>query len=84
MHPLGDGSGVVVRAYLHNAAKVEVVPVSEKARAKLVLERIHDSGIFEGVAKGSGKVYAYDAGGRGLSGEHAPEPRRLFLSADVG
>ncbi len=60
MHPLGDGSGVVVRAYLHNAAKVEVVAVSEKARAKLVLERIHESGIFEGVAKGSGKVYAYD------------------------
>ena len=60
MHPLGDGSGVVVRAYLHNAAKVEVVAVLEKTRPKIALERIHDSGLFEGVAKGSSKVYAYD------------------------
>ena len=30
MHPLGDGSGVVVRALLPNAAQVEVVPTHEK------------------------------------------------------
>src|SRR5882672_8887718 len=42
MHPLGDGSGVVVRAYLHNAAQVEVVPVSEKSRPRIKLERVHE------------------------------------------
>jgi 1,4-alpha-glucan branching enzyme len=60
MHPLGDGSGVVVRAYLLNAAAVEVVPVLEKTRSKFKLERIHESGLFEGVANGANKVYAYD------------------------
>ena len=60
MHPLGDGSGVVVRAWLQNAAKVEVAPVSEKKRATLALQQIHESGLFEGVAKGPAKVYAYD------------------------
>ncbi len=60
MHPLGDGSGLVVRAYLHNAAKVEVAPVSEKTRAKFALKQIHESGLYEGVVKGSAKVYAYD------------------------
>ena len=60
MHPLGDGSGLVVRAYLHNAAKVEVAPVSEKSRAKFALQQIHESGLYEGVLKGSAKVYAYD------------------------
>src|SRR6478735_6237671 len=60
MHPLGDGSGVVTRAYLHNAAQVEVLPVLEKSRPKFKLERVHESGLFEGVTKGSNKVYAYD------------------------
>ena len=60
MHPLGDGSGVVARAYLPNAAKVEVVPVSEKSRPKFKLEQIDESGLFEGVTKGAAKVYAYD------------------------
>ena len=60
MHPLGDGSGVVVRAFLHNAAKVEVAPVSEKTKPKFKLEQIHESGLYEGVAKGVNKVYAYD------------------------
>ena len=30
MHPLGDNSGLVVRALLPDAAKVEVQPVHEK------------------------------------------------------
>jgi 1,4-alpha-glucan branching enzyme len=60
MHPLGDGSGVVVRAYLHNAAQVEVVPVAEKNKPKLKLERVHESGLFEGVTTAANKVYAYD------------------------
>ena len=60
MHPLGDGSGVVVRAYLHNAAQVEIAPVLEKSRPRIKLERVHESGLFEGMTKEATKVYAYD------------------------
>ncbi len=60
MHPLGDGTGVVVRAYLHNAGQVEVVPALEKFRPRLKLERVHESGLFEGVTREANQVYAYD------------------------
>ena len=30
MHPLGDGTGVVVRAFVSNAAQVEIAPTHEK------------------------------------------------------
>jgi len=60
MHPLGDHSGLVVRAYLQNAAQVEVVPVFEKAKPRFKLERLHESGLFEGLTKGADQVYAYD------------------------
>ena len=51
MHPLGDGSGVVARALLPNAAKVEFVPTHENDKPRITLNRIHDPGLFEGVAK---------------------------------
>ena len=60
MHPLGDGSGVVVRAFLPNAAQVEVVPTLEKKRPRIPLQRLHDSGLYEGTSKEANKVYAYD------------------------
>src|SRR5881396_31661 len=60
MHPLGDGSGLVVRAYLRNTLRVEVVPVLEKARPRFALARVHESGLFEGFTKEVNKVYAYD------------------------
>jgi len=60
MHPLGDGSGVVVRAFLPNAARVEIVPTIEKKKASFQLERIHDSGLFEGSTTASNRVYAYE------------------------
>ena len=60
MHPLGDGSGVVVRALLPQAAAVEAVPTHEKNKPKIVLKRIHEVGLFEGVTKDANKVYAYD------------------------
>src|SRR3954451_1448859 len=60
MHPLGDGSGLVVRAFLPDAAQVDVVPTHEKGKPRIKLERIHASGVYEGVAKGESKVYAYD------------------------
>jgi 1,4-alpha-glucan branching enzyme len=60
MHPLGDKSGLVVRALLPGAAKVEIQPVHEKDKPKFELKRIPHSDVFEGVTKLAGKVYAYD------------------------
>jgi 1,4-alpha-glucan branching enzyme len=60
MHPLGPGLGVVVRAYLPNAARVEVVPVHEAAMPRIVLERLDDSGLYEGASRETDRVYAYD------------------------
>ncbi len=60
MHPLGDGSGVVVRAYLPNAAAVEAIPVHEPHLPRIRLERLHESGLYEGVTREVNRVYAYD------------------------
>jgi 1,4-alpha-glucan branching enzyme len=60
MHPLGDGSGVVVRALVPNAAQVEIHPVHEKDKPSLKLERLHESGLFEGITQKASRVYAYD------------------------
>src|SRR5512145_2236264 len=60
MHPLGDESGVVVRAYLPNAAAVEVVPVHERDLPVIKLKRLHESGLYEGVTTKAHRVYAYD------------------------
>jgi 1,4-alpha-glucan branching enzyme len=60
MHPLGDGSGVVARAFIPDAKSVEVRPVHEKDMPAFSLAKIHESGLFEGVAKGAARVYAYD------------------------
>ena len=60
MHPLGDGSGVVVRGFFPDAASVEVQPVHERNKPRFKLQRIHESGVFEGVSKEAQHVYAYD------------------------
>src|SRR5690242_19221654 len=60
MHPLGGGGGLVVRALLPNAAKVEVAPTHEKGKPRLKLKRLHDSGLFEGSTREANQVYAYD------------------------
>jgi 1,4-alpha-glucan branching enzyme len=60
MHPLGDGSGLVVRAFLPGAAKVEVRPVLEKQYPVFALKRIHPTGLFEGMTRQAKRVYAYD------------------------
>ena len=60
MHVLGDKSGVVARAMLPDAAKVEIQPVHEKEKPKFTLERIPNTDIFEGGTKTSNTVYAYD------------------------
>ena len=60
MQPLGDQSGVVVRALLPDARKVEIQPAHEKDRPKFELKRIPDTDVFEGVTKLTNRVYAYD------------------------
>src|SRR5215471_6847865 len=60
MHPLGDKSGLVVRALLPGAKKIEVRPVHEKEKPGFELYRIPDTDVFEGVTKAANKVYAYD------------------------
>jgi len=60
MQPLGDGSGLVVRAMLPDAKKIEIQPVHEKDKPKFELKRIPNTDVFEGVTKLANKVYAYD------------------------
>lgn len=60
MHPLGDGSGVVARAFLPGARRVEVVPAADSAFPQFILEPLQDSQIFEGVNRQHATVYSYD------------------------
>lgn len=60
MHALGDRRGVVVRAFLHNAAKVEAVPVHEPAMPRIELKRLDESGLYEGSTRKTDRVFAYD------------------------
>ena len=60
MHPLGDGGGVVVRAFLPGAEKVEAIPTHEKKKPSVQLKRVDDAGLFEGSTKEAKNVYAYD------------------------
>ncbi len=60
MHPLSDGKGVVVRAFVPGAAKVEIKPVREKDKPAFELTRVHNAGVFEGVTTEANRVYAYD------------------------
>jgi 1,4-alpha-glucan branching enzyme len=69
MHSLGDGSGLVVRALLPDAAKVEVVPTVEKDKPKLKLKRQHAAGLFEGTTRQASQVYAYDLVVTGRDGQ---------------
>jgi 1,4-alpha-glucan branching enzyme len=60
MHPLADGSGLVVRALLPDAIKVEAHPTHEKGKPAFELKRIPKTDVFEAVTKLANKVYAYD------------------------
>ncbi len=60
MHPLADGSGLVVRALLPNVKKVSIRPVHEPDRPSFELKRLGNSDVFEGATRKSKEVYAYD------------------------
>ncbi|MEQ2009914.1 MAG: 1,4-alpha-glucan branching enzyme, partial [Limisphaerales bacterium] len=59
MHPLGDGSGLVVRAFLQNAASVEVAPVHEPEKPRFALQMLDARGLFEGTTQSASRPYAY-------------------------
>ena len=59
LHPLGDGTGVVARAFVPDASRINIQPVHEKNQPKFALKRIHEAGMFEGVCKRAQRVYAY-------------------------
>ncbi len=60
MHPLGDGSGLVVRALRPDAERICVEPVHEKNQPRFELQRIPGTAVFEGVTPLANRVYAYD------------------------
>ena len=60
MHPLGDGSGLVARAFAPHASSVEVIPIHDPRQPRFKLKRIHPAGVFEGTTKDATHVYAYD------------------------
>jgi 1,4-alpha-glucan branching enzyme len=59
MHAMGDGSGVVVRAFHPRAVEVSIAPVHEKNKPSIKLEQFRP-GLFEGTTKQAKSVYAYD------------------------
>ena len=60
MHPLGETAGLVVRAFLPDAATVEIQPVHEQTKPAFALTRIPGTDIFEGCTPSATTVYAYD------------------------
>ena len=60
MHPLADGTGLVVRALVPDAAQVEVRPIHEKSKPSFPLTRLQKTGVFEGITTEATRVYAYD------------------------
>ncbi len=59
MHVLGNGGGLVVRAFHPLALKIEAVPVHEKDKPSIKLKEVRP-GLFEGTAPKAQSVYAYD------------------------
>src|SRR5579862_2421991 len=60
LHELGDGKGLVARALVPDAAKIELQPVLEKDKPAITLKRIPKTDVFEGSTIEAEKVYSYD------------------------
>src|SRR5436190_9711018 len=60
LHELGNGGGLVGRALVPGAAKVQIQPVYEKNKPAIELNRLPKSDIFEGTTKDADRIYAYD------------------------
>ena len=84
MHPLGDGAGVIARALIPEAAKVEIAPVHENQMPAIELRRL---GVKRGEEKRKSAATAPDqcadgtlertgdsGGAAGLLGHRGPLP----------
>ncbi len=60
LHPLGDGSGLVGRAFIPGANRVEVVPLVRGAGPAFELAPLGETGLFEAQTPRTSAVYAYD------------------------
>jgi len=60
LHPLGDGTGVVGRAFFPGALAVDLVPVHDRSMPVIPLRRIGETDLFEGVSRACNRVFAYD------------------------
>ena len=57
LHTLNDGSGLVARALVPNAAEVEIQPVHEKDKPTIKLKRIPKSDLFEGTTQNGESIF---------------------------
>lgn len=60
LHVLGNGNGLVARAQLPDATRVELVPCHGANRPRFELQRLGDTSVFEGVTTDTREIYAYD------------------------
>src|SRR5262245_37502319 len=62
LHPLGDGTGLVARVLMPDAAEIELHPVNGSApgRPSIRLDRIPKSDIFEGTTTEATRVFPYE------------------------
>ena len=58
LHP--GGPGLVARAQIPDAVRVELVPTHDAQQPRFELKRLGDTCVFEGVSKAGRSVYAYD------------------------
>src|SRR5258708_35574489 len=60
LHPLADGSGLVARALVPNAAGVQLRPVLENDKPSFGLNRMQGKEVFEATNNQASHVYAYE------------------------
>jgi 1,4-alpha-glucan branching enzyme len=60
MHALDGRKGLVVRAQVPDAVRIELVPTHESHRPHFLLSRLGDTTVFEGTTDLATEIYAYD------------------------
>jgi 1,4-alpha-glucan branching enzyme len=60
LHPLADGSGLVGRAFIPGATRVEIIPLTQGAGPAFELKPLNETGLFEAQNPRAKAVYAYD------------------------
>ncbi len=60
MHPLAEGSGVVVRVLAPGAVRIEVQPTGASPPPRFELSRLHEAGLFEGVSQDLAQIVPYE------------------------